>query len=683
MKIINNNSGKAYHLLPGAELECERTNTFFNDLGEQTLPLDLPDTELNRQLLGFPDHVGIKAKVSRNIEATIEEGDYHMPCRQAILGAKRNEKISTSFYMNEGAFFSQIPDAKLYTIFGDEKVPGISTVADAINFCKTLLTTNDERFSIFPILIDEDSKKKWINRVEYMKADGTIHYSGRQDNLADYTIGLYNQIDRVESTDDKVIRLAAGYYISPFIKANYLLKRMFAYFGYTLKDNFFTQTYPFTDMVFINNTMDTLANGWIKFADVVPNCSCSTILNVFRKKFNCEFIPDEINKTVDIQLFKDVNAKKASIDLSSCLTSKLEISYPEAYKQVKIYSEEAASDDSDSFDSIPDMITKYPTAYFNKVDSAYYRIGFKNSWQVTEKIASSSTPYRAEGDLEDIEISVPDKAVVMCSEQLLYLDSNGRYKDNTVRGDQILPYIGESNSLNSTIVMDNASNTTDDETQKTSTKTTTEQKPMLAFTYDSGLGFKYGTISNYNYNGTVKLSDYTLAYNGPDGIFERFYRDYDNLYRNSMHTVKANLLLSAAQKQSIPANDKIIISGHELFINDLKYKIGGKNEPKESEFFTTNLYEPLDVAISEANRFPTPSYKWSPKYTTENVTKEQYEASIYRVTTVPTIYPPNPTLSQFQAGGQYYKNTVCYYQTDSNGVLHYYLTTTWLEAVAY
>lgn len=56
MKIVHS-SGKAYQLAPDTQIEIERPNLFFNDYGEQSLPVDLPDTDLNRELTGYPDMV--------------------------------------------------------------------------------------------------------------------------------------------------------------------------------------------------------------------------------------------------------------------------------------------------------------------------------------------------------------------------------------------------------------------------------------------------------------------------------------------------------------------------------------------------------------------------------------------------------------------------------------------------
>ena len=51
MKITNVNKGRAYHLSSDTQLQVERPNLFFNEYGEQTNPVSLPDTDANREIL--------------------------------------------------------------------------------------------------------------------------------------------------------------------------------------------------------------------------------------------------------------------------------------------------------------------------------------------------------------------------------------------------------------------------------------------------------------------------------------------------------------------------------------------------------------------------------------------------------------------------------------------------------
>ena len=127
---------------------------------------------------------------------------------------------------------------------------------------------------------------------------------------------FYNAVQRTEYVNDVPITLAPGYYMSPFIRANYLLKRVFAYFGYDLQENFFTRTEPFNKMVVVNNVMDVLVNGKIKVADLVPDITCADFISVFRKKFCCEFTSDEGKRIADIIFLRDALNETPNTDLN-------------------------------------------------------------------------------------------------------------------------------------------------------------------------------------------------------------------------------------------------------------------------------------------------------------------------------------------------------------------------------
>ncbi|MCC8153604.1 MAG: hypothetical protein LIP01_04945 [Tannerellaceae bacterium] len=124
MKIIHS-SGEPYDISPDTTLEMERTNPFFNEYGEQSLPITLPPTARNRKLLSWPDDITGITKLTQRADATIQTGLFSFQARQAILSRNKKEGISTSFYLNTGAFYEKIQDVKLSTIF--EKKSSSST----------------------------------------------------------------------------------------------------------------------------------------------------------------------------------------------------------------------------------------------------------------------------------------------------------------------------------------------------------------------------------------------------------------------------------------------------------------------------------------------------------------------------------------------------------------------------
>ena len=154
MKITNIKSGKQYQLQPDQTIEMERTNLFFNEYAEVSMPIDLPNSPWNRSLLGFPDLITRKEKLSPEIEVTVSDQDFFAAGKHTILSAKEKDFITTSLYLNEGSFYASLDKTLLSAVFENEYVDGINTIDEGINFCRSLIAGNNSQFAIFPVLID-------------------------------------------------------------------------------------------------------------------------------------------------------------------------------------------------------------------------------------------------------------------------------------------------------------------------------------------------------------------------------------------------------------------------------------------------------------------------------------------------------------------------------------------------
>ncbi len=654
MKIINTEHNEAYQLSPGTQLDFERTNLFFNEYGEHSVPLNLPPTPLNSRLAGYADDMA-KATKAKDVMCTVSDGAFYAQARQSFLSGKRKSEISSSFYLNEGSFLSKLAAVKVTDVFGTETIPGITTVDEGIEFCRSLLSNEHPQYAIAPYFVDLDSERRMVNQLNYYDASGNYASGG--------TIDFYNAWARSETVDDATIALSPGYYMTPFIRAYFVLERVLQYFGYELEENFFGTTTPFKEMVFIPTTTDTLVNGDIRIAHLVPDCYCNTLLDLFRKKFCCEFIPDEIAGKIAIKFFRDTIQGAPSHDLSSVATSEPSIEYPE-YKQLKLASSSNVGD-ADLFDSTAEILMKYPEAYVD-AQGRYVRTGYTQSSVVTQVVGAENQPYSIEGDLEEYDVEVPD-----CSFSMVTLgdfaQTSGR--NNLLTRTTRIPYIGDGQTLNSTLVVGSSD---EESTDSNDTKAkTTEQMPILSFVYFN----KISWLTNHTGEGAW---DYSLLYSGQHGIFEKFYRDFDNLLRNSLHPVKVDLLLSPTQKMEINAQDKIVINGQHLLINKLCYTIGGTNKPVQSELLTTRLYHPVQNAPAEADRFKqNTTYKWKINKTETSITQAEFlaypvqvEASS-RVEPLPAIYPLSPTPEIYAAGGQYYHRSYASHMVGRDGKDYY------------
>jgi hypothetical protein len=653
---IKNSAGKAFDLKPGTSLEFTRLNPFFNEIGEQSIPIDLPASANNLIIAGYPNSLAHASKQAFVTDAMIEEGVFALRARQAILSAKSRDVISTSFYANEGAFNEKTKDVQLSTIFADKKIE-FASVDAAVTFVRNLMITPDSRFACFPVRI----KTGVLNRLGDVNAD--TYYN------------LYNAIGRTETVDEKTVTVSPGFYITPFIKANHLLAEMFAYFGYTVESNFFTTTAPFTEMVFLNNNIDTIVKGRILYSQIVPDVQVSSILDFYRKKFCCEFIPNESEKTIKIVLLNEVLSESTTTDMTPNLVGNYTVNMPE-FKQIKLTAEKLEATDpttsatrksftdtalNEEYESIQAIVKKYPFARLDPQIGEIYRIGFLGYTEYRQRIGSLNCNYFAGGTLEVEEKEAPDKIF-----DVYHTQAAG----GTIPAPElIMPYIVDSRSLNSTIVYDG-------DTSSSSETEVSELPIMVCFCHHNGARkYDIGTIYNYDQAGN-RVWDYTLCYNGSDGLFEKFWRKYDEIIRNSFFRVDADMLLTDVQKMSLSSYKKIIIDGQELLPDSIKYS-PGINRPEECSFLTCRLYSPIETAPLESSLF-NPVYKWEAFYE-ETLPGHSYMSY---VTIPPVVYYDDPTEAQFTAGGRYYEQSYdVKYDDNPSGDPYLGTINVWLEAV--
>lgn len=717
MKITNLDKGKAYQLGEDAKLEVERTNPFFNDYGETTTPLDIPASDYNRMILNYPDTFGLREKmVATNV--SIEDGEYFAQCRQIILSAQHKGNISSSFYINDGSFYSKIQNVKLKSIFKDEMIPGCTTVDECIEFCESLVGGKNENYDIFPVLLTDDSgidteyTYKILNKLgrsDYLpnanywryKDGGGYEYVSAPRKYGFVLVGtgtryFWNKFPTTEYVNEIPISLDKGYYISPFIRANYVLKRVFKYFGYDLKENFFTKTEPFNKMVLLNNVIDVMVNGHIRIEDLLPDVSVSDFLSVFRKKFLCEFVSDEGTHTADIIFLRDAIDSAPVADLTRQVTEEPTLSYKTAsdYKRVVLRAKQQVdSEAEDSYDNIKDMVAKNSGAYFSNEYGCFYKDGYSGNYKTKVKIGECSQGYDSgEDDIDTQDVEIPE--MIPEVRMLQYIqESDG---ETITRDMGRWLYVGDYVTLNSSMKVSTEDNS------ETSEETSTTPV-MLAFPYIGTDYMPCGTVTAYDIHSypfagfgsqaqgaqaPKKLFDYSLVYNGEDGIYEKFYRQYDLLLRNSLQELKVKLLLSQSQKQNLPSYAKVVIRGVSFFFNKLKFTLGGKSEPTESELRTIALTTPVNEAESLEDIMPamTCKYEWRGHEETVEVSENDYRtAGKDQDRTFKIIYPPLPSAEYVGKKYGLQKSYVSQKTRHATMFRHskwvYHCTTVWLECV--
>lgn len=670
---ITHPSGQHYDLPADFRLEMSRTNPFFHKRGEQSLPCSLPPSRKNMELLNQPANIANSKKIESRLDVTIESGSFFLKARQAILNAKRNQPISTSFYLNEGAFYERIKNLTLVDVFNDKHIQ-FSNVDDAIDFTFSLMSQKDERLSCFEV----HSDGRILNQVDWAHASSFRH-----------------AINRTETIDEKEVFIPRGMFITPFVKVRHVLSEVASYLGYSLGASFMDNA-PFADMVFLNSNTDTILSGSIEYVDIIPDLSVEEFFDVLRK-FNCEIVPDDSKKKLRLILFNDLLSYSKE-DITNQLTGDLLVTYHNSYKQLRLTSNILNIPESDEyvkegfgfeanhnneFTTISDIARMYPMARVSETDDSIIRIGYKGERELIERVGSLHCNYFSGDIMDEEEKSFPDTIFEVTKS--VHLTQDGEGGPVTGWNYTLIPYVGQNRSLRTKLVFE-----TEDEVtgETTDVKSSNNQKltAMLCFYYYSpNLGFNVGTVHNYDLDGQ-KLWDNTLAYNGVDGIYEKFWRAYDDLLRNALLEVRGDFLLTESQKNMLSSHRAIMLDSQVLIPSEIKY-IPGENIPRECSFLTTKLQKPISRAKTIDEYFINSAYKWSLKIQrsfTNTLPPGTFEIIIYKSEPV-AYFPNNPTPDQYNAGGQYFQmeyeveygySTLFSYTKRGDGII-----TTWLEAV--
>ncbi len=674
MRIIDKTTGRDYQLKSGTTIEIERANPYLNEWGEQSLPLDLPDSTRNRLLTGYPDSIANTAKPKADIEVMLTDGAYQLPARMAVLGAVKDEAITVSAYINEGSFYSRMQGASLTDVLDGETVEGVTTVAGALRFCASVMDGSDDRFLCFPVYVAEEELD-----------DGTPRYYMLNRWDAD-TQTFWNAVPRQESQDNTGVTLAPGCNVTPFLRVNWLLAHVFAHFGYTLKDNFFTQTPPFPDMVLLNNTADVCINGTIKLSQLVPDMTCAELLDVMRHRFCCEFIPDETARTVDIVLLKDALASTPTADLTDSQAGEAEIEYVETYRQLRL--ENAATQEDGgalgTADTLQEAIDKCAVLGYDGEQGRIIAKGKlflpktiawgtvfgdtddRGIYDAEKCVAGPSSPYQADSTLETETVTLTDQYAEMRRTDL--------YKG--VAWWNLLPFVGGRRWLNSVVT---ATGSTDTDSADDHQTDNTELKPMLCFGVPNAKK-PLGTTTAYA-NGQHCFG-YSLSLLGEEGCYEKFWRDYDALLRNSLHTVRLQLLLTQRQKMELRAHLPVMWRGQKMIIDRLSYTIGDESQLPESELRTTRLYEP----VSEADTFASLTaaarqYRLVGHWTRTACTLAEYNNGADKRTSV-QLYPTLAPTAELAASSTHLADATVYVTITNSGTALYYKIDLWITCEA-
>lgn len=671
MEIIHP-SGESYDLTSGSKLEITRANPFFNDIGEQSLPISLPLTPKNSRLLQFPNRLDRSTRPMKELDVIIRHGIFNQQCRQAVFGVDASS-VDTAFYLNTGDFYTRLKEITINDVFGST-VWDYGYVGILLDKMWKWYINGSDTFAVFPVVANDPNIQdgyKMLNRIDFdAKPIETSYFP------------FYNAMARTEIVDEVEIAIPRGYYMTPFLKCNWVLSAIFEYLGYKLNDNFFTRTPEFQRLVFLNNTADAIVTGVIHAVDLLPSGNISDLLDVFRKRFRCEFIPNQ-DKTVDIVLFEEVIAKEAKTDLSDKLGSEPSVSFTEPSKcvitQTQTYEWPKTitklSEVIREIKTVSDRNYSIINSLYNYISSkgVVYRAGLSGMDLINIPVAHLD-------EVED-DLSVFTKG----REELVLVDKiSTPVSIPTADGAWDWPYIGDYRCVRSVVYVH------DEESEKE--MVSADLCFMLCFFQGDADRFTFGGIeypATFRYGdieATAKINEpanvkqppsYTLYIDGECGIYRNFHAAYDTMLRSSYNTIECDLNLSDLQKSTISPVDKILLNNQVYAPDNIEYSLG---EPGYSHcsFRHIGVIDNLQELPLRIRSIPVCKYYWDVKVdygvNTGGLLKWGYKVQ------PPSEFFNPPTSTEYESGGKYHTRTYeCWYNIFNSVEKGTFTLTVWLE----
>jgi hypothetical protein len=639
------------------EIELEEVNPFFSEVGSQSLPVTLPYSPHNLELLGHPERIAHTFKLDTEHEAVLRHGVFQKVGRLVIFSASKENGIETTFYLNDGEFYTLIKDVHMdYINFAADPDynpdPFTGTAAQKAEqwmqrFEAVQRNQISAPYAVFPVCTKAEEKTDDNNNKYY-----EYEYLNEPNLDTQAVNSLYPLVGHQERVVHD-IRCPVGYGVTPFLKLNYLLKMLFRHFGYTLQASLFDTDPDLKELVVLNNGADTVCGGKLDYRQLLPDCSVTTFLDAIRNKFCCEFIPNSQTRTITVHFFQH-STFTPDMDCSPFIVGKPLVTC-EPFRQLRLSAGTGIEFAEPAAETMEQVIKEY--AYSSTLDESDFRNITNAAFNEVFLRLSTGQYYRQTSASGNINIRPIGSSLFNYDKKTEGLEYDERTAgDEQVpvilvdhsKGRLLLPVIGERKHLNTGIKTQ-----TSDEVAAENPNQTDIMLCFYAGSASNSAYLRVGTPRCYDAFGT-KRKNLSLEYAGAEGLFIHFWQQYDALLRHAFRKVSCKLQMPASDFLKFNIFTPKLLNGVLVLPVNMKYTISRKGmEMSEVEFRTLRLQLPYNLDVEqEIPQFNASKYYWEAKTSIPQLLQEHPGWFNEQVITVPP--PPisydAPTEQQFLDG---------------------------------
>ncbi len=566
-------------------IQIDNKSPIINDEASQSVPVTVPATHNNARITGFPfrpDLAGVP--MGGDAACIVQDGFYKRTGQMHVVSASAKDGITINIGFDNAEAYAKWKNSYMQELPG-LPVTEFESVDSAISFIESLIANpgSSQDLAVFQVLVTSKVKdgtdySEYLNKME---SDENGYFLVKDARTVDILID-----DNPVSTS-----LPKGYGCTPFLYVGKVLEMLFGQLGYTITSNPFRENPELARLVVLNNTADAIVTGTLYYKDLLPTISVEEFLDSLFVRFGMVYQLFNDNRTVRIELLRDIVNADPQIDLTEFKTQYPMMTFTDK-KQVKItVGHSFFSDATERFEDYRKGQGQLssckkndgnfvPTSMFIELRTGnIYKWDSLNS-RYTGQPAGFFNWDRQTVEVEPQDLNSVDEAVPMS----MY--------DNVPTPNYLAGYAHRHTYLRSS-----------GETVNESADSSTPLAFLLALpmvtrhltSTDTDVKILGGTVMPYDADGEKVQIDgtdfsFSLLLVFSDGIFGSFWQKYDAILRHAANELETEVRLPAKDLMDINMLFPFLFEGQKLLPDTLTFSLPGRGAVSASvKMRTTKL----------------------------------------------------------------------------------------------
>ncbi len=306
-------SGEVLDLPDSFSMEIEMLNPMFNDRGTQSIPATVPSTPRNVRLLGFPGRIDSLADPNDTAEkTTVTDGVYMQRGKMNVTEASSENGITFNIGLDNSTVYAecavkQLADLSGLPVLKFEDDSGLTPVEHCLSRLSHLYRFADaasDDLAVFPVAVEHDNSY-WVMLNVPVEGENDPIEAMKQPRV------VSRKIDGT-LTD---VTVPEGYGVTPFLRVWRVLELIFADMKLKITSNPFKADPELQRLVVLNNTVDAVCRGEIRYSELMPDCTVEEFFNALWARFGFVFNVDSATGEVNMALVKDILWEDTQLEL--------------------------------------------------------------------------------------------------------------------------------------------------------------------------------------------------------------------------------------------------------------------------------------------------------------------------------------------------------------------------------